>query len=151
MYWYCIILQAARILVQLMCKHEYDARYQALDDKLYIAQQYFPLVGLVSFLQFSDSDSPFSVLRTYRQNVMLFLVGTGFCSSGRKFLQGCKILYAIPYLPNNKMVLVAIAPMSGLGLVGFSLRFLHFGGALINYITGWHNIFFFLLRSRTLF
>lgn len=88
MCWYCIILQAARILVQLMCKHEYDARYQALDDKLYIAQQYFPLVGLVSFVEFSDSDSTFSVIRTYRQNVMLILVGTGFCSCARNFLQG---------------------------------------------------------------
>lgn len=41
-------LQAARILVQLLCKHEYDARYQSLEDKLYIAQRYFSLVDLVS-------------------------------------------------------------------------------------------------------
>lgn len=96
MCWYCIILQAARILVQLMCKHEYDARYQALDDKLYIAQQYFPLVGLVSFVEFSDSDSTFSVIRTYRQNVMLILVGTGFCSCARNFLQGFVPFHVYP-------------------------------------------------------
>lgn len=40
-------LKAARILVVLMCKHDYDARYQKLEDKLYIAQLYFPLIGLV--------------------------------------------------------------------------------------------------------
>jgi hypothetical protein len=39
--------KAARILVQLLCKHEYDARYQSLEDKLYIAQRYFPLVDLM--------------------------------------------------------------------------------------------------------
>ncbi|XP_024369391.1 guanine nucleotide exchange factor SPIKE 1 isoform X5 [Physcomitrium patens] len=39
--------KAARILVQLMCKHEYDARYQTLEDKMYIAQRYFPLVDLI--------------------------------------------------------------------------------------------------------
>ncbi|XP_073392859.1 guanine nucleotide exchange factor SPIKE 1 isoform X2 [Physcomitrium patens] len=39
--------KACRILVQLLCKHEYDLRYQSLDDKLYIAQRYFPLVGLI--------------------------------------------------------------------------------------------------------
>ncbi|CAM6094734.1 unnamed protein product [Calypogeia fissa] len=39
--------KAARILVVLMCKHEYDARYQKLEDKLYIAQLYFPLIGLI--------------------------------------------------------------------------------------------------------
>ncbi|KAK9120787.1 hypothetical protein Syun_018404 [Stephania yunnanensis] len=37
--------QAARILVVLMCKHEFDARYQKPEDKLYIAQLYFPLIG----------------------------------------------------------------------------------------------------------
>jgi hypothetical protein len=36
------------MLAALMCKHEYDLRYQSLDDKLYIAQLYFPLVGMVS-------------------------------------------------------------------------------------------------------
>ncbi|XP_024370509.1 guanine nucleotide exchange factor SPIKE 1 [Physcomitrium patens] len=39
--------KACRILVQLLCKHEYDSRYQTLDDKLYISQRYFPLVGLI--------------------------------------------------------------------------------------------------------
>ncbi|KAG6554310.1 hypothetical protein Mapa_004226 [Marchantia paleacea] len=39
--------KAARILVVLMCKHDYDARYQKLEDKLYIAQLYFPLIGLI--------------------------------------------------------------------------------------------------------
>ncbi|KAB5533801.1 hypothetical protein DKX38_016887 [Salix brachista] len=38
-------MQAARILVVLLCKHEFDARYQKPEDKLYIAQLYFPLVG----------------------------------------------------------------------------------------------------------
>ncbi|KAE9450766.1 hypothetical protein C3L33_17334, partial [Rhododendron williamsianum] len=37
--------KAARILVFLLCKHEFDARYQKPEDKLYIAQLYFPLVG----------------------------------------------------------------------------------------------------------
>nr|XP_024395928.1 guanine nucleotide exchange factor SPIKE 1-like isoform X2 [Physcomitrium patens] len=37
-------LKAARTLVVLMAKHEYDARYQTLDDKMYIAQRYFPLI-----------------------------------------------------------------------------------------------------------
>lgn len=40
--------QAARTLAVLMCKHEYDARYQTLDDKLYISQRYFPIVTHVS-------------------------------------------------------------------------------------------------------
>ncbi|XP_051152651.1 guanine nucleotide exchange factor SPIKE 1 isoform X2 [Andrographis paniculata] len=39
--------KAARILVVLLCKHEFDVRYQKLEDKLYIAQLYFPLVGQV--------------------------------------------------------------------------------------------------------
>nr|XP_016432394.1 PREDICTED: guanine nucleotide exchange factor SPIKE 1-like [Nicotiana tabacum] len=39
--------KAARILVVLMCKHEFDIRYQKQEDKLYIAQLYFPLVGQV--------------------------------------------------------------------------------------------------------
>ncbi|KAL2568716.1 hypothetical protein AAZV13_18G084500 [Glycine max] len=37
--------KAARILVVLLCKHEFDVRYQMPEDKLYIAQLYFPLVG----------------------------------------------------------------------------------------------------------
>ncbi|KAL7144248.1 hypothetical protein ABFS83_08G246800 [Erythranthe nasuta] len=37
--------KAARMLVVLLCKHEFDIRYQKLEDKLYIAQLYFPLVG----------------------------------------------------------------------------------------------------------
>ncbi|CAA6654525.1 unnamed protein product [Spirodela intermedia] len=36
--------KAARILVVLMCKHEFDSRYQKHEDKLYIAQLYFPLI-----------------------------------------------------------------------------------------------------------
>ena len=43
-----LYIKAARILVILMCKHEFDARYQKADDKLYIAQLYFPLIGLVT-------------------------------------------------------------------------------------------------------
>ncbi|XP_042385230.1 guanine nucleotide exchange factor SPIKE 1-like [Zingiber officinale] len=39
--------KAARILVVLMCKHEFDSRYQKLEDKLYIAQLYFPLIGQI--------------------------------------------------------------------------------------------------------
>ncbi|XP_068661725.1 guanine nucleotide exchange factor SPIKE 1-like isoform X1 [Aristolochia californica] len=39
--------KAARILVVLMCKHEFDARYQKHEDKLYIAHLYFPLVGQI--------------------------------------------------------------------------------------------------------
>ncbi|XP_073283618.1 guanine nucleotide exchange factor SPIKE 1 isoform X1 [Primulina huaijiensis] len=39
--------KAARILVVLLCKHEFDIRYQKLEDKLYIAQLYFPLVGQI--------------------------------------------------------------------------------------------------------
>lgn len=39
--------KAARILVVLMCKHEFDVRYQKQEDKLYIAQLYFPLIGLI--------------------------------------------------------------------------------------------------------
>ncbi|KAG5000248.1 hypothetical protein JHK87_021320 [Glycine soja] len=38
---------AARILVVLLCKHEFDVRYQKPEDKLYIAQLYFPLVGQI--------------------------------------------------------------------------------------------------------
>ena len=30
-----------------MCKHEFDARYQKPEDKLYIAQLYFPLISQV--------------------------------------------------------------------------------------------------------
>ncbi|KAL6549109.1 MAP kinase Spk1 [Orobanche hederae] len=39
--------KAARSLVVLLCKHEFDVRYQKLEDKLYIAQLYFPLVGQI--------------------------------------------------------------------------------------------------------
>ncbi|KAK1280719.1 hypothetical protein QJS04_geneDACA015170 [Acorus gramineus] len=39
--------KAARILVVLMCKHEFDTRYQKQEDKLYIAQLYFPLMGQI--------------------------------------------------------------------------------------------------------
>ncbi|KAL4203111.1 hypothetical protein AMTRI_Chr01g102360 [Amborella trichopoda] len=39
--------KAARILVVLLCKHEFDARYQKQEDKLYIAQLYFPLIGQI--------------------------------------------------------------------------------------------------------
>ncbi|KAL3613670.1 MAP kinase Spk1 [Castilleja foliolosa] len=39
--------KAARVLVVLLCKHEFDVRYQKLEDKLYIAQLYFPLVGQI--------------------------------------------------------------------------------------------------------
>jgi hypothetical protein len=42
------VTQAARTLAVLMCKHEYDARYQTLDDKLYISQHYFPIIANVS-------------------------------------------------------------------------------------------------------
>ncbi|MBA0689276.1 hypothetical protein Goari_007011, partial [Gossypium aridum] len=38
---------AARILVVVLCKHEFDARYQKPEDKLYIAQLYFPLIGQI--------------------------------------------------------------------------------------------------------
>ncbi|THG22675.1 hypothetical protein TEA_011542 [Camellia sinensis var. sinensis] len=51
--------KAARILVFLLCKHEFDARYQKPEDKLYIAQLYFPLVGqfLNYLISFSCSSS----------------------------------------------------------------------------------------------
>ncbi|XP_015967220.1 guanine nucleotide exchange factor SPIKE 1 [Arachis duranensis] len=39
--------KAARILVVLLCKHEFDVRYQKPEDKLYIAQLYFPLIGQI--------------------------------------------------------------------------------------------------------
>ncbi|PKA58555.1 hypothetical protein AXF42_Ash008842 [Apostasia shenzhenica] len=39
--------KAARILVFLICKHEFDLRYQKSEDKLYIAQLYFPLIGQI--------------------------------------------------------------------------------------------------------
>ncbi|KAK4765865.1 hypothetical protein SAY87_007507 [Trapa incisa] len=39
--------KAARMLVVLMCKHEFDVRYQKTEDKLYIAQRYFPLIGQI--------------------------------------------------------------------------------------------------------
>ncbi|KAJ0779533.1 putative dedicator of cytokinesis, DHR-1 domain, DHR-2 domain, C2 domain superfamily [Helianthus annuus] len=39
--------KAARILVVLLCKHDFDSRYQKPEDKLYIAQLYFPLVGQI--------------------------------------------------------------------------------------------------------
>ncbi|KAK6251657.1 hypothetical protein QUC31_013377 [Theobroma cacao] len=39
--------KAARILVVLLCKHEFDGRYQKPEDKLYIAQLYFPLIGQI--------------------------------------------------------------------------------------------------------
>lgn len=38
------------MLVVLLCKHEFDARYQKSEDKLYIAQLYFPLIGQVPSL-----------------------------------------------------------------------------------------------------
>ncbi|KAF3437389.1 hypothetical protein FNV43_RR20142 [Rhamnella rubrinervis] len=36
---------AARILVVLLCKHDFDARCQKPDDKLYIVLLHFPLIG----------------------------------------------------------------------------------------------------------
>ncbi|GAB4842882.1 MAP kinase Spk1 [Ancistrocladus abbreviatus] len=39
--------KAARILVVLICKHEFDARYLKPEDKLYIAQLYFPLISQI--------------------------------------------------------------------------------------------------------
>ncbi|XP_021714827.1 guanine nucleotide exchange factor SPIKE 1-like isoform X2 [Chenopodium quinoa] len=39
--------KGARILVVLMCKHEFDSRYQKPEDKLYIAQLYFPLISQI--------------------------------------------------------------------------------------------------------
>ncbi|KAB1216896.1 Dedicator of cytokinesis protein 8 [Morella rubra] len=39
--------KAARVLVVLLCKHEFDARYQKPEDKLYIAQLYLPLIGQI--------------------------------------------------------------------------------------------------------
>ncbi|XP_074303496.1 guanine nucleotide exchange factor SPIKE 1 isoform X1 [Silene latifolia] len=39
--------KASRILVVLMCKHEFDCRYQKPEDKLYIAQLYFPLISQI--------------------------------------------------------------------------------------------------------
>ncbi|KAL9243906.1 hypothetical protein vseg_017743 [Gypsophila vaccaria] len=39
--------KASRILVVLMCKHEFDSRYQKPEDKLYIAQLYFPLISQI--------------------------------------------------------------------------------------------------------
>lgn len=47
------------MLVVLMCKHEFDARYQKSEDKLYIAQLYFPLIGQV------QSIFPFVVLNEW--------------------------------------------------------------------------------------
>lgn len=35
------------MLVVILCKHEFDARYQKPEDKLYIAQLYLPLIGQV--------------------------------------------------------------------------------------------------------
>ncbi|EPS68174.1 hypothetical protein M569_06596, partial [Genlisea aurea] len=40
-------VKAARTLVVLLCKHEFDVRYQKPEDKLYIAQLYFPLLGQI--------------------------------------------------------------------------------------------------------
>lgn len=39
--------KAARILVVLLCKHEFDVRYQKPEDKLYIAQLYLPVIGQI--------------------------------------------------------------------------------------------------------
>ncbi|KAF3438797.1 hypothetical protein FNV43_RR21562 [Rhamnella rubrinervis] len=47
---------AARILVVLLCKHDFDAPYQKPDDKLYIVLLYFPLIGQVeSYLSLSSA------------------------------------------------------------------------------------------------
>ncbi|KAF3437442.1 hypothetical protein FNV43_RR20195 [Rhamnella rubrinervis] len=40
-----LVKPSARILVVLLCKHEFDARYQKPEDRLYIAQLYCPLIG----------------------------------------------------------------------------------------------------------
>jgi hypothetical protein len=40
-------------LVVLICKHEFDARYQKNEDRLYIAQLYFPLIGQVCDIHFT--------------------------------------------------------------------------------------------------
>ena len=41
------ISQAARMLAVLIAKHEYDARYQLPELKLYIAQLYMPIISMV--------------------------------------------------------------------------------------------------------
>jgi len=41
-----------------MCKHEFDSRYQKSEDKLYIAQLYFPLVSQVSGVDYLQLLTP---------------------------------------------------------------------------------------------
>ncbi|XP_058079715.1 guanine nucleotide exchange factor SPIKE 1 isoform X2 [Magnolia sinica] len=61
--------KASRILVVLMCKHEFDARYQKHEDKLYIAQLYFPLIG-----QILDEMPVFYNLNTVEKREVLIVI-----------------------------------------------------------------------------
>ncbi|XP_059634647.1 guanine nucleotide exchange factor SPIKE 1 isoform X2 [Cornus florida] len=61
--------KAARILVVLLCKHEFDARYQKPEDKLYISQLYFPLVG-----QILDEMPVFYNLNTVEKREVLIVI-----------------------------------------------------------------------------
>ncbi|KAF8395959.1 hypothetical protein HHK36_017570 [Tetracentron sinense] len=64
--------KAARILVVLMCKHEFDARYQKHEDKLYIAQLYFPLIG--QCMQILDEIPVFYNLNAVEKREVLIVI-----------------------------------------------------------------------------
>ncbi|KAG6754659.1 hypothetical protein POTOM_040453 [Populus tomentosa] len=72
--------KAARILVVLLCKHEFDARYQKPEDKLYIAQLYFPLVGQGSsvLLSFGMDYELFNLALDVRKSLPYYQLS--FCS-----------------------------------------------------------------------
>ncbi|XP_078437571.1 guanyl-nucleotide exchange factor [Wolffia australiana] len=81
--------KATRILVILMCKHEFDSRYQKQEDKLYIAQLYFPLIEqildempvfynlntvekrevLIVFLQIARNLDDATLVKAWQQNI----------------------------------------------------------------------------------
>ncbi|KAF3436717.1 hypothetical protein FNV43_RR19464 [Rhamnella rubrinervis] len=62
-----LVKPSARILVVLLCKHEFDARYQKPEDRLYIAQLYCPLIG--------EANSYLSCQVFHAYNSFIFPVG----------------------------------------------------------------------------
>ncbi|KAL9275319.1 Guanine nucleotide exchange factor SPIKE 1-like protein [Drosera capensis] len=122
--------KAVRILVVLMCKHEFDARYQNTEDKLYIAQLYFPLISqildempifynlntvekrevLIVVLQIVRNLDDASLTKAWQQNI-------GCTRLFFKLLEECLILFEHRKPPDNMILGNSSRSMSGDGPV----------------------------------
>ncbi|GAB2223448.1 hypothetical protein Droror1_Dr00017589 [Drosera rotundifolia] len=120
--------KAVRILVVLMCKHEFDARYQKTEDKLYIAQLYFPLISqildempifynlntvekrevLIVILQIVRNLDDASLMKVWQQNI-------GRTRLFFKLLEECLILFEHRKPPDSMILGNSSRSMSGDG------------------------------------